>query len=1033
MNAPTLEEQSQMWHALYERLMLNAADQAKLQKERGFSDDLIKLAGLRSSHPGNRELIASLAEKFPPAQLAYVGIFYEYDGDYMPSQFFYGLGPTGREIEDPKTRKKKRERKMGVNPVLIPYLDAAGQCFQIKPHKDNVKKPKDIDELDEEYCGLHVYCAHLLRMVGMSPLYTEEHKDFCVVTEGEFKALALIQCGIPAVAVPGIQQIQNPVFRSRLIELLKDTFGKKDVVVCFDNECKDDPKFPKYYKPDEWKRVDTVVYARLTAQKLYQAGIYRTRIAFLPDEWRVHGKADWDGALARFVRDAGDNIAKGTERARKEFLKVLKSAKFDNDCRGLFASTFERIVEARLVKLNHIRQCPIGGKEEVSLGRRFKRLQDKEAQEAFPLGQAFLNTVGKHYIRKGRRWKDEVLEDLKSKKEIAKANKDWLLYRYYEELLLGYPEPISNCEISCHFRLITEDGKMHYLIGVKTSNREATEQHIRITGDQLCRPAELHNFLITYAKAAWMGGIKATQALVADIQADSAFREIHELPIYGHSEYAGLWKFGDRAFTPDCKTILPDENMVFWHNGVGYQTDFDKSKMGDGFKQGAPMLGELDARVAAESFFMLQQHLFDAIGDYDGWLALGQILSYAVHPEVFRTYKGAPGLWFIGRKGSGKSTIAEWLVQIWGFPLKPFPSLTQGTTHNGVARELAKYGCLPAPYDEFDALKTDERVQSMLKNAFGRLSDLKAAFDSTKRTRSVTPETTPFVMGENSSRDAATRSRYVNISILHERSQGDKKKRLREMNASAGNFRHLGHFIMQNRTTFAGMVMDRVTTWCADPAITKFISDQRQIYVSALPYAAFMSAAELLVAHAAEENKAEFAQIVSPQIELDFRTFARDHGQESQKEVAEASFISVFWEDVKTILQIGAAPHFRKFFHMKYADIDHQKRVLLQDYMMEGEGRTPIMYMEPDSVYMIYAQEIRKVDRQPRLSKRDLRAELKREKYWINPPEDGSHRVTFPGHGRESGCWCFDLIEHPNGSDFIELLRQPAEAQQGNL
>jgi hypothetical protein len=1029
---PSFEEQAAMWHALYERLVLNAADHAKLQAERGFSDDVIRQSGLRSSHAGNREIIASLAEKFPPAQLAYAGIFHEWEGEYLPSKFFCGYGPTGREIPDPKhPGKKKRERKMGVNPILIPYRDAAGACFQIKPHKDNVKKPKDIDDLDEEYCGLHVYCAHLLRIVGMSPLYSEDQKSLCVVTEGEFKALALIQCGIPAIAVPGIQQIQNSVFRKRLIDLLRD-FGKTEVVVCFDNECKDDPKFPKYYKPDEWKRVDTVVYARLTVQRLVQAGFYRTKVAFLPDDWRIEGKADWDGALARFVRESG-SIAKGTERARKEFLRVIRTAKPESDFRGLFASNFERIVEARLVKLNHVRQCPIGGKEEASLGRRFLRglKNEKAATEVVALGQAFLNVIGKHYVRKARRWKDEVLEDLKAKMAIAHANQEWLLHRYYKELLLGYPEPISNCAIKCRYRLIKEDGKMHYLVTVKTANHEGTEQHIAVSAEDLCSPKELHRWLISHARAMWGGGIKAAQALVADIQADSAFREIHEVGSYGYSEYTGLWKMADRAFTMDGKTILPDENLVFWHNGVGFQTDFDKSRIGDGFKQGAPTLGELDPKIAAESFSLLQLNLFEAIGDYDGWLALGQILSYFVHPEIFRTYKGAPGLWFIGRKGSGKSTIAEWLVQICGFPLQPFPSLTQGTTHNGVARELAKYGCLPAPFDEFDALKTDERVQSMLKNAFGRLSDLKAAFDSTKRTRSVTPETTPFVMGENSSRDAATRSRYINISILHERSLGDKKKRLKEMNAAAPNFRHLGHFILQNRTAFAAKVMDRLATWCADAAIAKFINDQRQIWVSGTPYSAFLAAAELLRDVAPPELQPEFDQILK--LEPEFRTFAMEHGQESQKEVAEASFISVFWQDVKTILQIGRESHLRRFFHMRYGEIDPKTRRIREDYPTPQEGLTPIMYMEPDTVYMIYAAEIRKVDRQPRLSQRDLRAELRREKYWINPPENGSHRVTFPGHGRESGCWAFDLIEHPNGDDFIALLKQDAKAEQGHL
>ena len=49
----------------------------------------------------------------------------------------------------------------------------------------------------------------------------------------------------------------------------------------------------------------------------------------------------------------------------------------------------------------------------MSLGRRIKKLQSQNvgADEAYPLGQAFINVVGKHYERKPRRWKDEDLAE----------------------------------------------------------------------------------------------------------------------------------------------------------------------------------------------------------------------------------------------------------------------------------------------------------------------------------------------------------------------------------------------------------------------------------------------------------------------------------------------------------------------------------------------------------------------------------------------------------------------------------------------
>jgi hypothetical protein len=111
MEAPSLGEQYAMWQALYGSLILNAFDHEKLQRERGFSDETIKTAGLRSSHVGNREIIAKLAETFPPAHLAYVGIFFETDDGYAPSQIFCGWGATGEETIDPS--KKETARAQG--------------------------------------------------------------------------------------------------------------------------------------------------------------------------------------------------------------------------------------------------------------------------------------------------------------------------------------------------------------------------------------------------------------------------------------------------------------------------------------------------------------------------------------------------------------------------------------------------------------------------------------------------------------------------------------------------------------------------------------------------------------------------------------------------------------------------------------------------------------------------------------------------------------------------------------------------------
>jgi hypothetical protein len=1042
-DADPATNQQPVWTRLLEKLVLTAADHARLAAERGFSDRTIKELQFRTSQAQNRPLIQSLAEEFPPAALEHLGILIKGDDGYFPNGIFCGWGATGNyarnedgSFKTDSRGRKRRERRQGVNPILIPYLDAGGKPETIRPHKDNIRKADDIDDLDEDYTGLFVYCAHLLRTVAASPLYNSDlHRTFCVITEGEFKGGALWQCGIPALAMPGIQSLRNVAFRRRLVGLLKEC-GITDVIVCFDNEIKDDPSLPNY-KPDEWDRVDTIVYARYTANTLYSEGIRSTRIASLPDEWRIKGKADWDSALATFVRDAGDH-EKGTERARREFLKVLKAAKHERDCRDLFASTLHRIIEAKLARLYHSPKVPIGGDEEKRLGYRIRKLDTIPGQidHRMRLGSGFLDVHGVHYIRKPvkpRGWPDEEMQMIARERDLAKSTQDWATKRYYDELLAGIPTAVSNFAARCKYRLISAEGNIEYLLHVRNVHNESTEQHVRISAEELFSRSGFHKWAIAKVRGSWAAGEKDTQALMMDFQATSAFREIHEIDTYGYSDTCNLWKFANVAFTPEGKELRPDKDLVFWYNGIGYQTDFDKSRIGEGFSQGAPTLPEkLSIDDAIASFILLGNHLFNALGDFAGWLAIGGVISYCVHPEIFRTYMGAPGIWFTGRRGGGKSTIAEWLIQIWGFTPKLNISLGPNTTFTSIGRELAKYSCLPLPMDEFDAILTDPRVQEMLKNAFTRLAGRKATFDGTKQTRGIKPETTPFVLGENSSRNSATRSRYLNISVLDEKSIGDKKQRLLEMNENAHRFPHIGYFVMRNRPKFAEMVMDSLHAWVDDAVVARFVPRIRDRFISGLPYAAFMALARMLRELATtDEQRVELDTFISNDIA--FKTFAMEHGSESQKEITETSFANQFWQDVLNLLQIGVQnANYKKLFALKYATFDNDGRISDSD-REKFEDSTPVMFMAYETAFLIYEQEIRKAGRVPRLAILDLAREMKREKYWVRPKKDESHKMSIDGVGRPV-CWVFNLIEHPFGEEFIDALtaRKQATADHSN-
>lgn len=1007
--------ESAIWQKACNLLTISDQHVAELAAKRGLHPDIIQIAQLRSSRVENRAILSAFQSNLTPEELDQAVrcqlLVQARSGEIYPNPLFCGRGLTGEEDEDGYPI-----RKDGLNPVLIPYLDAAGAISTIRPHKDFLKRPEDTKD-DDNFTSQRIYCPFLLRSVSTIPGYDTRHSKLCVITEGEFKQLALFQAGIPSIGFPGIQAIANYPFQKSLIETL-ESFGIQEVVIVFDNECKDDPALRAKYKPDPWDRYDSIVYAIIAAQTLRSKG-FVARIGKLPDSWRENGKADWDGALASYVRQANGDIKEGTAKARKEFLKVIQEASERWKVADLFPSQAETIIEAKVSRHFHVPRCLRGDDK-------FARIAQRIRHENPALASAMLDCVGKYYKRKPAQRSDEDLKALRKEISTAKQNKDFAKATAIEQELLGFPEPLSNFLSDCDYRLIRADGITEYLVKFKDNLNNKTKSHLRVTSNVANTLSGFRQLTLSYGFT-WKGGEKDLQDLTDDWQARSSRRAIHEVNTYGYNAECGLWKFGDRAFTmerangidapPKSKVILPDKNMVFWHDGVGYQTDFRTDRVGDGFDQGAPILGELNEQQAAASFLLMTKHLYDALGDYTGWLLLGSIMAYCVHPEILKTYGGAPGIWLTGRKGSGKSTIAEWLVSIWGFPGK-YVTLSAETTGTYVSREISKYECLPAWFDEFRDERTRPEVKAILQNAFNRAAGGKATYDQTNRTRSVRPGTTPLVTGESSSLDAATRSRYVNATVLADRALNDSVARLAIMKSQSENFRNLGHFLMVNRAEYAQTVMKFLDTWVKDTKLNEYSKDVRLRFVIGTPYCAWLAAAVLL-----QERVPGQADLFKAYLDRDndLAAFAREMTSETQHDTAEVSFIMRFWDDIFNMVSIPgpSTSAIRKFVWQRYCRVEDKRVIAHQAF--PAPGLVPALLIAPKQLYHLYEQEVRKSGREAVMQFGDIKRELKRERYWLQPPENESIIMC---DGGKYACWAMDLVQHPRGMEFLDYFEQ---------
>ena len=227
-------------------------DRTDLHTKRGFSDEVIALAHFGSARPENAQIVAELQSQFERDRLIDSGLL----------SLHSGTVEVCRQLLEPGT--------------IIPYLadpvaDAPPGAYHLRIHKLGFKG-----------VPIQFYCA------GNQ---TEE----VVLAESEFKAVAAYCLGYSAIGIPGISSFCREHFPKLVTHILNNAILR--IVVCFDNEIKDNPDFPNY-KPEPEKRWDTNYYAALMARRLAEHCNIETAIATLPDAWRANGKIDIDGALA---------------------------------------------------------------------------------------------------------------------------------------------------------------------------------------------------------------------------------------------------------------------------------------------------------------------------------------------------------------------------------------------------------------------------------------------------------------------------------------------------------------------------------------------------------------------------------------------------------------------------------------------------------------------------------------------------------------------------------------------------------------
>ena len=462
------------------------------------------------------------------------------------------------------------------------------------------------------------------------------------------------------------------------------------------------------------------------------------------------------------------------------------------------------------------------------------------------------------------------------------------------------------------------------------------------------------SFCYSHGNYIWRG----TRDDLANIW-ESAFLEddgryIVEPDHIGYLSSEKMWLFGNISIYDNKEEMRPDKSHIFWTDKKGIKpVPITVTTGRTAVSEGIPYLSlkEFDVNEVRE-------RLEDTIGKYEAALCLGWVSAVLYLEQVFGSFGCFPFLFVTGRRGSGKSTVAEWLMNFYG--LENAGKQANDTTSVGIQRYLSYYSSLPVFIDEYRNTKDIVRKNGLLRNCYNRQSagkGIKADFGI----REAKIRGTILLSGEETPNDNALLTRCIVVNVM------DKQRKENHLN-----------WFMANRTKFSYHIVNMLRNKNPEQFMSLLNASKEYFMLAnktddrtAINYAVVASG----YAMAFPNNKTK-AQ--------DFAVWMAQEAQRAQESMQEEQPVSVFFSDLLSYKSLG----------------------LLRD-LWDHDLNDNKIYVYFNGLYMVWAREHRSTHGIEPFKANAIRNYLKEEPGYL--AMNSSKRIN--GHIRK--CVVFDYDQAP--------------------
>src|ERR1051326_330502 len=445
--------------------------------------------------------------------------------------------------------------------------------------------------------------------------------------------------------------------------------------------------------------------------------------------------------------------------------------------------------------------------------------------------------------------------------------------------------------------------------------------------------------------------------------------------------------------------LRADRPGIFYYDGKMYCPS-EKDQEGEFYRQKAPLLHPdrpFSKDQLRELYQLYTQYLYEVIGSYAGYLAVGTILSYAAAPEIYDRYAGFSSLWVHGQPKQGKSSVSRWLTGIYGFSMDAGTSI-QKMSGPGLAILLQQYGNLPVWIEEYQHPPEKWQIEN-LKAMYDRQPGSKKSYAELQRV----VRTGGIVTGVATAENEQLRSRFCHVHVAIENRLSTTKGLPDRFDWFKDNFRNfcmIGRYLMQHRTEFARLVMEQLKHWIESKALGN--CDHRARIVHGASYASFAALAAMLETHSADEL-------------VRFKQFLLGYVQNAVEETKLRSSLIQFFTDMISALkygEFGDSPQKRgQFFRID------ELNTVSSPVTSERQRELEIRYGRRWRSYVLSVTLNPVVDRLMAYKRRggqimelnvgDLKAQLATQPFYMQAPaknKDRRHKMRFAGARGPQEC-----------------------------